>query len=171
MPAVAAAWTRYAAGQYQAALDVCQHTIDMGPDYVSALRLRALARVQVGDAAGAAAELERIVQAARRPHPTLVAVLAHVCGAAGRTAAATSAMTALTAMAGATYVSPYYSALAHVGVGDVDAAFAALDRGYRDRDPNLAHVAIEPRFELLRTDARYERLLEALNLTRGARFA
>ena len=54
---------------------------------------------------------------------------------------------------------------AHAGLGNADEAFAALEQAWLDRDPALAGVHVEPRFEPLRADARYRELLERLKLT------
>lgn len=59
---------------------------------------------------------------------------------------------------------PYHAAMAHVGLGEIDAAFAALERATVDADPALAAVAVEPRVAPLRTDPRYARLVELLGL-------
>jgi hypothetical protein len=48
---------------------------------------------------------------------------------------------------------------------DRDAAFAALDRAWLDRDPALAAVAVEPRFAPLRGDPRYQELLVRIGLS------
>jgi hypothetical protein len=61
-------------------------------------------------------------------------------------------------------VSPYHLALAYTGVDSVDAAFAALDQAWLDRDPALAALNVEPRFQPLRSDPRYAELRERLNL-------
>jgi hypothetical protein len=62
------------------------------------------------------------------------------------------------------YVPGYHRALACAGLGDIDGAFVALEQACLDRDPVLAHVAVEPRFEPLRSDDRYRRLLDRLRL-------
>ncbi len=170
VPSLTAAWTRYMAGQYEEAVEVCGHTLDMGRAYVPALRLRSLALLQAGDGRRAATELEQGISAVGE-HPQLLTMLAHVYGSLGRRDAASAVIADLRAVERDRYVSPYQLALAFAGIEDVDAAFTALDRAYRDRDPNLAHVVIEPRFELLRSDTRYARLLETLNLTKGTRTA
>ena len=60
------------------------------------------------------------------------------------------------------YVPSYHLALAYAGLGDKDAAFAALSRARDERDPALVHVAVEPRFAPLRTDPRFLALLSEL---------
>jgi hypothetical protein len=64
----------------------------------------------------------------------------------------------------ARYVPSYHLAIAYCGLGDTNAAFLALDDACVDRDPMLANLAIEPRFEPLRSDARYETLCSQLKL-------
>jgi TolB-like protein/tetratricopeptide (TPR) repeat protein len=165
VPSLTCAWTRYMAGRYDDAIEACHHTIDMGPTYAPALRLLALAHLQQGNGSEAAALLERAM-AQVGDHPLIVTALAHVCGSLGRRAEAAALITALREVDASSYVSRYHVALAHAGSGDLDAAFDALEFAYRDRDPNLAHVVIEPRFEALRADARFALVLDRLKLTR-----
>jgi hypothetical protein len=67
------------------------------------------------------------------------------------------------------YVSPYHLALAYLGVGDVEKTFELLERASRERDPALAVVTVEPRFDVLRTDARYLAVLDQLNMSSARR--
>jgi hypothetical protein len=62
------------------------------------------------------------------------------------------------------YVSSYYLALAYAGLGSCDDAFRALEQAWLDRDPALAFVCVEPRFESLRTDDRYAALLNRMKM-------
>ena len=55
-------------------------------------------------------------------------------------------------------------AIAQSGLGDLDAAFAALEQATVDADPELPNVVVEPRFAPLRSDPRYARLVELLGL-------
>ncbi len=63
------------------------------------------------------------------------------------------------------YLSPYHLALAHVGLGEHDEAFASLGPAAADRDPALTYVAVERRFSPLRSDPRYSPLMGRLGLT------
>ena len=62
------------------------------------------------------------------------------------------------------YVSGYQIALVQTGLGDLDEAFASLDRACEERATELANLRIEPRFDPLRSDPRYAVLLERLGL-------
>lgn len=62
------------------------------------------------------------------------------------------------------YVSFYHRALIHAGLGDLDATFSLLARACEQRDPWLMHLASEPRFDVIRPDARYAAVLGQLGL-------
>jgi hypothetical protein len=66
--------------------------------------------------------------------------------------------------ASSAYVPAYHLALAQVGLGNRDAAFALLARAASDRDPALINVAVEPRIAPLRRDARYGELIRDMGL-------
>ncbi|MEE8349491.1 MAG: hypothetical protein V3R94_07970 [Acidobacteriota bacterium] len=50
-------------------------------------------------------------------------------------------------------------------LGDVDQAFELLEEGYNQRDSNLVYLLCEPGFNPLRSDPRFEDLLQRVNLT------
>lgn len=82
----------------------------------------------------------------------------------GRAPEALVVLGELRASARHAYLSPVYFALVHAGLGDRDAAFAALEDAFNDRSPMLNGVNSEPLFEPLRADRRFADLLRRLNL-------
>ncbi|OFW13741.1 MAG: hypothetical protein A3H29_05750 [Acidobacteria bacterium RIFCSPLOWO2_02_FULL_67_21] len=97
--------------------------------------------------------------------PVYLASLVHARAVAGDRAGAREAFESRARLDRQRYVSPYHLALAHVGLDDHEAAFAALERAVVDSDPALPFIAVEPRFAPLRGDARYARLVELMGLT------
>jgi hypothetical protein len=53
-----------------------------------------------------------------------------------------------------------------VAAGDVDRAMTELERAYRERSPGLALVCASPRWDRLRSDARFGALLDRLHFPR-----
>ena len=49
-------------------------------------------------------------------------------------------------------------------LGDKDCAFTQLEKGIDERDPNVIRLKIEPQYDSLRSDPRYAKLLEGMNL-------
>jgi len=155
-----AAWVAYAAGDYDAAIEIARNTIDMDPEFVRARRVLAAAYLQSGRHADAVQELE--ASAALTDHPVLLAWLAHAKAITGHTCDAEAVVARMLSQPG--YRQHYALAVAYVGLGRVEEAFEELDTARLDRDPMLAHVAVEPRFAPLRQDPRFGELLTRLGL-------
>ncbi len=63
------------------------------------------------------------------------------------------------------FVSAYDLALAHLGVGEKDRALALLGQAVEERAPRLEFLRIEPRFDGLRSDARFQKLMNRVGLS------
>ncbi len=59
---------------------------------------------------------------------------------------------------------PYQAALAHLGLGEVEAAWGALEDAVRLRDPEVTRLAVDPRLATLRSDPRFVRLRARVGL-------
>jgi tetratricopeptide (TPR) repeat protein len=158
-----AAWVRYAAGDYAAAIERCCNTIDMDPQFLTAHRLLGAAYLQEGRQDEAFTALESAAALAEGD-PLLLAWLAHAKAVSGRQAEARSLIARARALESERYVPSYHLALAYAGLDDRDAAFAALEQAWLDRDPDLAGVAVDPRFDGLRADSRYAELAARLKM-------
>jgi Tfp pilus assembly protein PilF len=86
------------------------------------------------------------------------AFLAQGLASFGRTAEALALRDTLTDPSAEAYA----MAVLYTGVGDLDAAFAALDRAVRGMDPRVQQVVVEPVFDALRSDPRYLALMRSL---------
>ena len=62
------------------------------------------------------------------------------------------------------YVSPYRTALVYVNLGETDAAFRWLQRAYREKDPLLGDIKVDPMLDYLRSDHRYFELVKEADL-------
>ena len=57
------------------------------------------------------------------------------------------------------YVSPVESAVLYAALGDKEKAFASLEKGYSERDFKLTSLKVEPGYDLLRDDPRFQDLM------------
>jgi serine/threonine-protein kinase len=158
-----AAWVRFITGDYGWVIDRCRHTIDMAADFPAPHRLLAAAMLQMGDVAGSVSYLDS-APAVVRQEPTTIAWLAHAVAVSGDTARAKSLLCQLEETSRSRYVSPYHRAIGWAGLGNADTAFTLLARACDDRDPSLMHLVSEPRFNVLRSDARYRALTQRIGL-------
>jgi hypothetical protein len=67
-------------------------------------------------------------------------------------------------LSGQIYVAARGIAEIYIGLGDKEKAFAWLDKAVEQRNGWLIHVKGNPRYDSLRSDRRYERLLQRINL-------
>jgi TolB-like protein/lipoprotein NlpI len=158
-----AAWVQYAAGDYGAAIEQCRHTIELDDRYPAARRLLGAAHLQLRQDREALHALETAC-AAGDVDPVAMAWLTHARAVLGDRAAAAGLLTKLERLARRRYVPPYHLAIAHTGLGDLEAAFNALEHAADDRDPLIPNVAVDPRFAPLRGDRRYAELVGRLGL-------
>jgi tetratricopeptide (TPR) repeat protein len=66
------------------------------------------------------------------------------------------------------YVIPYHVALIHHFLGDKEKTLLALEEAFDQRDLWLVWIGVEPAFDNLRSDIRFQRLLKLTGLTRLA---
>ena len=158
-------WARYVSGDYDSAITHCRQMLEMDPEFVTAHRVLAAALVQAGRGDEAVAQLERALTV-DSTHPVLLAWLAHVKAVMGCRSQAEALIARARALERTRYVPPFHLALAYTGLGELNEAFAALDQAWLDRDPALATLDAEPRFEPLRADARYALLVDRIRIPR-----
>ena len=85
---------------------------------------------------------------------------------AGDKAAAHEALTTLDALARTTYVSPMSWLSIYAGLGDWEHVFEGLEKAHADHSAWLSLAKIDPRYNPIRSDARFTRLLERVGLVR-----
>ncbi len=106
----------------------------------------------------AIASLQRAI-ALSGDSPDEPASLSYAYARAGKIPEARRVMDELEKRAKRTYISPSVVAVMYAGLGDRDKAFALLDKACDERDSLLVFLKVEPSFDPLRSDARFERLL------------
>ena len=62
------------------------------------------------------------------------------------------------------YVDPYNTAILYLGLGDKNGAFASLEQAYAERSASMPQMKMEPWFDPLRSDPRFQDLLRRMNL-------
>jgi|KBSSwiStaDraftv2_1062776.scaffolds.fasta_scaffold05000_3 TolB-like protein/Flp pilus assembly protein TadD len=157
------AWTRYIAGDYETAIDLCRYVMDMQRHFTPAWRVLGVSLIQMGRVAEGVAELEAAAAIASTD-PVLLAWLAHAKAIRGDCGVARTILTALDHLRSERFVPAYHLALAHVGLGDADEAFRQLDVACEERDPALINLNRDPRFDPIRQDARFSVLVNRVRL-------
>jgi len=140
---------------FDAALDQCDHTIELNPHFSLAYLTLGLIQEQRQDFDESAAAFQRAI--ALSPHtPRMHAALARTLALSGKRKAAQAILRKLEELASGRYVSPFEFAVIHFALGDVDHGFAWLAKACQDRAFELLTIKVDPRFDAFKHDPRFE---------------
>jgi len=159
------AWHSYVARQFDAARAQAIATLDLQPGFAPALFSLGLACEQLGARDEALEAFAAVAAHARTP--AVLASEAHLLAAIGRRDEARSRRMVLEAYARERYVPPFWFAIAALALDGRNAALDFLERGCEQHDVWLVWLGTEPRLDPLRSDRRFQQLLERIGLTQA----
>jgi tetratricopeptide (TPR) repeat protein len=151
----------YFARDYDEAIALCQKTIDLYPDFSLAYRRLGQTYAQKAMYEEAIKSFHKALSLSETDTDTMAA-LGHAYAMWGRRAAAEGVIEELNKMTGHLYVSPYSMARVYMGLGDKDQTLYWLEKSYQERYSILTYLRVEPIFDGLRTDPRFEDLLRRI---------
>ena len=94
---------------------------------------------------------------------TALARLGFAYARGGRTSEAIAILSRLREESKRRYIPAHHFAFLHLGMGDKDAFFAAMDKAWQQRSDYLPYLNVEPPFDSMRDDPRFQDLLRRLN--------
>ena len=153
--------TLYYGREYERAVAQSRAAAALDPGHFAPPWFIGLSRVKQGRHAEAIAAFEDAVAASRRD-PIGLSGLAYALGAAGRTAEALTIVDELLLFRKERYLSPFWIALSHVGLGDTERALEWLQTGYTERAAYIQLLAAYPAFDPLREDRRFRELISRM---------
>jgi len=153
----------YTARRYDEAIAVLGKIIEMDPNFWATRSFNGAARVQKGQYAQGIEELRAALKLSPRD-ASIAGRLAHALAFAGRRDEALRVVDDLKERSKRDYVNPYGIALAYVGLGDKDQAFAWLDRACEEYSAWLFFAKVDPVLDPLRSDPRFQEVLRRQGL-------
>jgi TolB-like protein/Flp pilus assembly protein TadD len=161
----ALAWAYYVAREYEPAIACLDKALEMDPNQFLVHFRRAQIVLEQGRHEEAIQAMQRAVVISDRSVETL-AGLGQAYAAAGRGDDLHEVLTELEQLSATRYVSAYGMAKVHA-LADRDAAFAWLDKAYGECSADLIEIAVEPVFDILRSDPRFTDLLRRVAIPSG----
>jgi serine/threonine protein kinase/Flp pilus assembly protein TadD len=150
----------YLGGRYSESITQSRMTLqEIQKDFWPALQFMGLSQEALHEYPDAIETLQRAVDLSDG-NPMIVAALAHAFAVSGATAQAQGLLGKLEL--GFPKVSDIDVAVVATGLGDFDMAFTALQRSVEHRSPWLVFLNVDPRFEPVRSDPRFQALARVL---------
>ncbi len=157
------AWCYYFARQYDRAIEQFRKTLDMDPNYAVAHMRFADAYIQKNMVREALSELQTAV--ALSPVSTdILADLGYAYGVAGQRSEAEKVLAKLMEFSRERYVSSYDLAILYLGLGQKERALDLLDKAYEERATYICFIRVDPKLDSLRSEPRFNGLLQKLKL-------
>jgi serine/threonine-protein kinase len=119
------------------------------------------AYIEKGMFAEAVAEARKAREVNRFNSQT-TATLAFALAKFGKQAEAQALLDELLQLSTDRHVSPGNIALIYNGLGQRNETFAWLERGFKQRDPKMVFLKVEPKWNNLRDDPRFQNLLQRI---------
>jgi serine/threonine-protein kinase len=165
------------AGEYKEAFRIFRDLIDIEPNYPYAHFSLGLGLVESGNAKAGVAEIER-ANALAPKSPMIQAALAYAHARAGERPKAKAAFDRWKGQAKgpgpgkapergkakAEFLSHYLQAEVLSGLGETTEALTALEKALDSHDTHLVYLAVDPVFQPLRGEPRFQTILKRLNL-------
>ena len=146
--------------QYDEAVEQYHKVLEIDRDFIWARYFLGWTYERSGKFPEAIAEFEKAKLIDARPEVS--AMIAHVHALSGKKSRATAILKNLLEQSKHYYISPYYIALIYAGLDDKESAFDWLEKAYSDRNEWLVWLKVDPRFDCLWTDPRFQNMLERI---------
>lgn len=150
-------------GEHDAAITLARRAIETAPHFIELYYVLGVAYLSAGRSANAVEILEIGANAARR-FPLLLGWLGAAYVQAGELAQAEEVLEELLNHPGQSFAVPLPLAVLYTALKRFDDAFDWLGRAADARDTILCYLQVMPAFNLLRSDHRYEQLLQRMGL-------
>jgi TolB-like protein/Tfp pilus assembly protein PilF len=153
----------YYSQNYDAALEQCDHAIELNPHFPPAYWMLGRIQEQRGDLEESAAAFQRALQRSPRS-PLVQAALGRTLALSGKRKEAACILHELLSLRGKRYVSPFEIGLLHFALDEVEEGFGWVEKAFQDRSYELITLCVDPRLESLKDDPRLHTLIGQLGL-------
>ena len=148
---------------FEAALEQCDHAIELNPHFPPAYWILGLVQEQRGELDESAAAFQRAIQLSPQS-PIMQAALGRTLALSGKQSEAVRMLEQLHQLAEKRYVSPFELAGLHFALGESSQGFAWLTKAFQDRCFELISIRVDPRFKSLNGNPKFHELFSQLGL-------
>jgi TolB-like protein/DNA-binding winged helix-turn-helix (wHTH) protein/Flp pilus assembly protein TadD len=156
-------WRLYMARQYEQAINQLRNTLEMDPNFALPRMVLGQAYEQKGLYQQAIVELQKAASISH-DSPPMLGSLGHALGVAGNKTEANKILDQLLGQLKKQYVSPFYISIVYAGLGENEKAMDWLEKSYEDRSNAIIFLKVDPDFDGLRSNPRFQVLVRRLAL-------
>lgn len=157
-------WQFYLNRQNDQAVDQLHKVLDIDPRFAPARRILEEVYAQMGKHKEAVAEREKALSLSGSPE--LAASLEQDFAKSGYRGVLQNWLEGLTEISKHSFVSPYSIAEAYIRIGDKEKAIEWLEKAFEEHDSGLVSLSVEPMFDPVRSDIRFQEILRRMKLTK-----
>ena len=154
----------YLSRDYDRAVAQVRGVLDIEPNFLQAHYILVFSLVQKGLFADALADVETWDRLDETPWSLMMRAYIH--GRSGQQIQARQALRKLEQLHRSRAIDPAPFVLAHIGLGNRDAAFAWLEKAYSEHSTAIPSLGVNPIYDPLRDDPRFHQLTRRIGLTR-----
>jgi len=152
----------YVTRRYDEAAEMLRRQITVDPNFYLSHAFLGLVYEQQGRVKEAVEELRTATRL--DDNTEALAQLGHALALAGERDEGQEIIARLKDMSATRYVSPYNIAAIYLGLGERDLTFVWLDKAFEDHSEWMHHIRVDPRFDPLHPDPRFNELLRRIGL-------
>jgi serine/threonine protein kinase/tetratricopeptide (TPR) repeat protein len=150
----------YFARQYEPAIQQLKKTLELDPNFVLAQRALEAAYAQSGMYKEAIAERQRLLTLSG--NPDLAVAIGEDYRKSGYAGVLQGSLEGLKEVSKERYVPPYNVAQIYARLADKQQTLAWLEQAFNERDTQLTYMKVEPAFDEIRSDPRFQQLQQRL---------
>jgi tetratricopeptide (TPR) repeat protein len=154
--------TLYYARRYEEAIAATEKFIEREPRYALAQLFLSSMIWRDGRSREAINLVNRAIGLLGRTPYTLV-WLASAYAAGGDAKEAKNLLVEIEELSSRRYISPYLLAMVYVNLSDTENSLDLLEKAWEIRDGRLVWLAVDPQFDALRSNPRFEKILRQVN--------
>jgi tetratricopeptide (TPR) repeat protein len=156
------AWWLYYARRFDEAIAQARKTLALDPNYSGGYEALGWSLRWKGDVAGASAALQKAQSL--DPNPWNIGTVGYALAVSGEREQAEQILRDLEIQAKQRYVTPAGRMVVYLGLGEKERALEWLEKCYADRDPECWFLKVDPVFDSVRNEPRFQAVLKKVGL-------
>lgn len=158
-------WGLYYARQYDQAIEQLRRTLELDSNFAVAHLILGLAHAQKNCHAEALASIQKSIElCGNDPFALAIGALGYVYAISGRKSEALSTIDRVKGLSNVRYASDYCQAMVLAGIGDRAGVIERLESAFEQRYDRLIYLNVEPIFDDLRDDPKFQNLIRRIGL-------